>query len=70
MSITDIVMNDDGSYSFNWMNCATPTVIQGVRERREQLPDDDAYYTLDGRRLNRKPRQGVFIHQGKKIYIR
>jgi M6 family metalloprotease-like protein len=68
--VTDIVMNDDGSYSFNWMHCANPSNIQGVVVRREERPVDDAYYSLDGRRLSRKPQQGIYIHRGKKIFIR
>lgn len=70
MCITDIVRNDDGSYSFNWMHCENPSNIQGVVVRREERPVDDAYYSLDGRRLSRKPQQGIYIHRGKKIFIR
>ena len=32
---------------------------------------DDAWYTLSGVRLEGKPAQkGVYIHQGKKVYVK
>ena len=70
VSITDIVEHDDGTISFNWMNCSQPTIIQGVEERRDERPYDDAYYTLDGRRLSTRPQHGIYIHRGKKVFIR
>ncbi len=45
----------------------------GIMENADSilLQGDDAYYTLDGRKLPGKPsRKGMYLHNGKKIIIR
>lgn len=33
--------------------------------------DNDACYTIDGRRINGKPtKKGVYIHHGKKVVLK
>ena len=43
---------------------ATPTIDKAAST-------NNAWYTLDGMKMNQKPQQaGIYIHQGKKIVIR
>ena len=43
-----------------------PTSVMSLIVR----PESGSWYTLDGRRLNRKPTtKGVYIHQGRKYMI-
>ena len=43
----------------------------GIKSMRQLTIDSDAWYSLDGRRLNRKPAaKGVYIHHGSKVVIK
>lgn len=49
---------------------ASTTAIQEVTDVNAQ-PSTDAWYTLDGRRLNAQPsKPGLYIHNGKKLVIK
>jgi M6 family metalloprotease-like protein len=62
--ISNIIMSDDGHISFDFLK--EETAIRSV------LSDDDsdAWYDLQGRRLQAKPQQrGVYIHNRKKVAL-
>jgi hypothetical protein len=44
------------------------TAIDGIRTVDSNL--DAPYYDLQGRRLNGKPKQGLYIKNGKKVVIK
>lgn len=47
----------------------TPTGIQAIHQ--EQQAAANAWYTIDGQRLNAEPTQrGIYIHDGKKVVIK
>ena len=49
--------------------CVSPST--GIHEARMDNRANDAWYTLDGRRLNSKPaRKGLYIHSGRKVVVR
>ena len=55
---------------FNWLCQGNATGIAEM-EPAGSRPTDDAWYTLDGRRLTAKPTQrGVYVHKGTKTVIR
>ena len=64
-------MNNDGKYycndvTANW----APTGITGT-PTISNTKTDNAWYTLSGMKLGKKPAEnGVYIHQGKKVIIR
>ena len=59
---------------FEWISeTVTPTGIgtNCFADAQRMMFDDDNWYTLDGRRLSAKPnRQGVYIHNQKKVVIK
>ena len=57
--------------SFEWISeTANSTGIQIVESSKLKVQSDNAWYTLDGRRLSGKPTaKGVYINKGKKILI-
>jgi len=60
--ITNITMNDDGHISFDFLK--GETAIRSVHS--EEVPD--AWYDLQGRRLDTKPmRKGIYIYNNKKV---
>ena len=51
---------------FEWIDAATPTSIKTVAEVRAMM--SDSWFTLDGRKLQRKPAaKGVYISNGRKV---
>ena len=45
--------------------------IKTISESSDHSKDSDAYFTLDGRRLNDKPTQkGMYINNGRKVLIK
>ncbi len=43
------------------------TTLSALRSQYSAL---NSYYTLDGRKLSKKPTQkGIYIHQGKKVVV-
>lgn len=68
---------DNSSYGKDpcWMDIEDVTLVDksaatGITTVNAEKCDDPFYYTLDGRRLVRPHKAGVYIHQGKKIAIR
>jgi hypothetical protein len=48
-----------------------PTGIKDVPLLGDRVQGSDAWYTLDGRKLNGKPvKSGVYIYNGKKAVVR
>jgi hypothetical protein len=64
------VSNMNNASSFNWIfEDSDPTAIQEVPTVGSQ--DDDAWYTLDGIRMNGKPTSsGIYVNHGKKYVIK
>ena len=59
------------SYSkyFNWI-CEGPTTVIDLIDNPQFSIDNDAWYTLDGRRLIAKPSvKGVYIYKGRKTVV-
>ena len=52
-------------FSFSDDNTTNAIVTIDAEEKNV----DNAYYNLNGQRVN-KPQQGIYIHKGKKIVIR
>lgn len=46
------------------LDMATPTPTEKVVVRTTDSDGTDTYYDLNGRRLNQKPQQGMYIHNG------
>ena len=64
--ISNIRVDNDGIVSFDFMK-----VPSGIREVPLVSPDSDAWYDLQGRRLQGKPtRKGVYIYGIKKVILR
>jgi hypothetical protein len=80
-----VQVNDDGSqservvdgehYAFTMPSCRSLTVnalfeTSGVHTLTTTHQPSDAWYTLDGRRLNSRPQQrGIYVHAGRKVVI-
>ncbi len=59
-------MKSNGEYI--WRPFSTP--INSIRETFNENPEDIVLYDLQGRRLNNKPCQGIYIQNGKKVVIK
>jgi hypothetical protein len=60
LNIDDIQMSDYNEET---------SIREELRVKSEE--SDDAWYALDGRKLSRKPAQpGIYIRNGKKIFVR
>ena len=67
--ITLLVAKNYGSY-FNWLCEDITTGIHSIDRSAERTIDHEAWYTLDGRRIEGKPRQrGIYINGGRKVVI-
>ena len=45
--------------------------ISGIAETTTATTGDDAWYTIDGRRMPQRPsRPGIYLHQGRKVVVR
>ena len=64
--------NNEGHYKIKDVTADMPTTgITAVPTIDKETSTNNAWYTLDGMKMNQKPQQaGIYIHQGKKIVIR
>ena len=64
--------NNEGHYKIKDVTADMPTTgITAAPTIDKAASTDNAWYTLDGMKMNQKPQQtGIYIHQGKKIVIR
>lgn len=64
--ITNIVMNDDGTVSFDFMSLPTE-IVSSIKDIKT---DDDALYDLQGRRIVGTPQRGLYIQNGRKFFLK
>ena len=64
--------NNEGHYKIKDVTADMPTTgITAAPTINKETSTNNAWYTLDGMKMNQKPQQtGIYIHQGKKIVIR
>ena len=64
--------NNEGHYKIKDVTADMPTTgITAAPTIDKETSTNNAWYTLDGMKMNQKPQQtGIYIHQGKKIVIR
>ncbi len=64
--------NNEGHYKIKDVTADMPTTgITDAPVIDKETSTNNAWYTLDGMKMNQKPQQtGIYIHQGKKIVIR
>ena len=64
--------NNEGHYKIKDVTADMPTTgITDAPVINKAASTDNAWYTLDGMKMNQKPQQtGIYIHQGKKIVIK
>ena len=64
--------NNEGHYKIKDVTADMPTTgITDAPVIDKTTSTNNAWYTLDGMKMNQKPQQtGIYIHQGKKIVIR
>ena len=64
--------NNEGHYKIKDVTADMPTTgITDAPVIDKATSTNNAWYTLDGMKMNQKPQQtGIYIHQGKKIVIR
>lgn len=64
--------NNEGHYKIKDVTAGMPTTgITAAPTINKETSTNNAWYTLDGMKMNQKPQQtGIYIHQGKKIVIR
>ena len=64
--------NSEGHYKIKDVTADMPTTgITAAPTIDKETSTNNAWYTLDGMKMNQKPQQtGIYIHQGKKIVIR
>ena len=64
--------NNEGHYKIKDVTADMPTTgITNAPVINKAASTDNAWYTLDGMKMNQKPQQtGIYIHQGKKIVIK
>lgn len=64
--------NNEGHYKIKDVTAYMPTTgITDAPVIDKTTSTNNAWYTLDGMKMNQKPQQtGIYIHQGKKIVIR
>ena len=64
--------NNEGHYKIKDVTANMPTTgITDAPVINKAANTDNAWYTLDGMKMNQKPQQtGIYIHQGKKIVIK
>lgn len=64
--------NNEGHYKIKDVTADMPTTgITTAPTIDKETSTNNAWYTLDGMKMNQKPQQtGIYIHQGKKIVIR
>ena len=48
----------------------TVTGIDNINSDVNKLQNDDAYYTIQGVKVNAPNERGIYIHNGKKIIIK
>ncbi len=64
--------NNEGHYKIKDVTADMPTTgITDAPTIDKETSTNNAWYTLDGMKMNQKPQQtGIYIHQGKKIVIK
>lgn len=64
--------NNEGHYKIKDVTADMPTTgITVAPTINKETSTNNAWYTLDGMKMNQKPQQtGIYIHQGKKIVIK
>ncbi len=64
--------NNEGHYKIKDVTADMPTTgITAAPTIDKETSTNNAWYTLDGMKMNQKPQQtGIYIHQGKKIVIK
>ena len=66
---------DGEQYTFTMPSCKSLTVnavfeTSGIRTMTTSGQSSDAWFSLDGRRLNGRPQQrGIYIHAGRKTVV-
>ena len=50
------------------INSNNETLLSAV-EKVETISEDESYYTIDGVKVER-PGKGIYIHKGKKVFIK
>jgi len=67
VTISNITKNSDGSIEFD-LDLGTTGIEELKNGRIEELKSSDAWYDLQGRRLQGQPTQkGVYLYKGKKV---
>ena len=63
---------DDVELEVEYYDEVTPTAIGTLYTRTGEVSfDSEAWYTLDGKRLNAKPNtKGIYVNNGKKVVIK
>lgn len=68
MFVGNLGTNADFFSYFQWIDGEQPTGIKTVADVRSMM--SDAWYDMTGRKLTGKPtKNGVYVHQGKKVAI-
>jgi hypothetical protein len=69
--ITEAVVTNAKSMSFILLDEEDDSVVTGVKNAQmDEMPDDDAYYTLQGVKVSTPTQSGIYIHKGKKIVVK
>ena len=55
---------------FNYIGTTLPYIATDVNAVETEVATQSPWYTIDGRRLDSKPANGLYIHNGKKVMVK